>query len=251
MAPRILIPTPTSFDEPYNQQCWPEYAAAIAAAGAEPVRVPLNHSAAELEALAQNVDGILLPGSPADVDPALYGHARQPACEPADPRRQATDRALLETAERSKIPLLGICMGLQTMNTYCGGTLIQDLDPIVINHGAGRAVQTAHSAAITADSRLHTIVSATAEFTPGTDRDGRILVNSSHHQAIDIPGEGLQVTARCPQDHVIEAVEGTDPAHWLVGVQWHPERTVHSSAASAALFKAFIEACDSRVRVSR
>lgn len=240
--PRILIPVPTSFDEAYNLQCWPEYAAAVTAAGGKPVRVVLTPSSAELEALIATAGGVLLPGSPADVAPALYGHDRHEATADADPLRQQTDRALLEGAERMKLPLLGICMGLQTMNTYYGGTLIQDLDPLPVNHGAGRSVQAAHTVLLAGQSRLFSTAASTAEFAEESDGSGRFPVNSSHHQAIDMPADSLRVTARCRQDGVIEAVEGNDPAHWLVGVQWHPERTLESSAVSAALFRAFVDA---------
>lgn len=244
--PRILIPVPTSFDEAYNQQCWPEFATAVQDAGGDAVPLPLTHSARELEALAADADGILLPGSPADMDPARYGHERNEATAVADALRVATDFVLLEAAERTGKPLLGICMGLQTMNTYYGGTLIQDLDPLPVNHSAGRAVQAAHTALVTPGSRLHGIVATLPEFAEETDGAGRVPVNSSHHQAIDALGEALLVTARCRQDGVIEAVEGADPDHWLMGVQWHPERTLSSGTASLALFRAFIAACSQR-----
>ena len=72
MTPRIAIPVPTSKDLPYNQRSWPAYATAVSRSGGEPVAVDLNASPAEINALAASCDGILLPGSPADVDPALY-----------------------------------------------------------------------------------------------------------------------------------------------------------------------------------
>ena len=77
------------------------------------------------------------------------------------------------------------------------------------------------------------------------EQDGflRLPVNSSHHQAIGVPGDGLRVSARCPQDAVIEAVEGgqnSDGEHFVLGVQWHPERSYDISAASRALFHRFI-----------
>ena len=242
-TPRILIPTPTSFDEAYNQQCWPEFAAAIRDAGGDPVLLPLTHSAGEIEALAADADGILLPGSPADVDPARYGHERHEATAVADTLREQTDFSLLQAAERSGKPLLGICMGLQTMNTYYGGTLIQDLDPLPVNHSAGRAVHAAHTAVVAPGSRLHGIVAALPGVAEETDGESRLPVNSSHHQAIDAPGDTLRVTARSRQDGVIEAIEGSDPTRWLMGVQWHPERTLSSSTASQALFGAFLAAC--------
>ena len=243
---RILIPIPTSFDQPYNAKSWPEYAAAVREAGGEPVEVPLTQSAAELEALVATAGGILLPGSGADVDPIRYGNERDPACAEADGLREQTDRALLEAAERGKIPLLGICLGLQSMNVYYGGTLIQDLDPLPVNHRAGRSVVVAHTAVFARDSRLGAAIGADSDATLDDEEFGRIPVNSSHHQAIGTPGESLRVAARCPDDAVIEALEGSSPTHWLLGVQWHPERIYGVSSSARAIFRAFLQAVNGR-----
>lgn len=240
--PRILIPIPTSFDEPYNAKSWPEYAAAVAAAGGEAVQVPLTHSVSELNALVADAAGILLPGSGADVDPAAYGHEREEASAEPDPPREQTDRALFEAAERTGKPLLGICFGTQSMNVFYGGTLIQDCAPVPVNHRAGRAVAAAHAIQFSRDSRLGRILSASGEETGVDDEFARVSVNSSHHQAIGIAGDTLRVVARSPEDAVIEAVEGSSPDRWLVGVQWHPERTLDSSAASRAIFRDFLAA---------
>jgi putative glutamine amidotransferase len=244
--PRILIPIPTSFDYEYNAKSWPEYAAAVRQAGGEPIEVALTHTIAELEALAASADGILLPGSGADVDPARYGHERLPECAEADGLREQTDRALLEAAERSKIPLLGICLGLQSLNVFHGGTLIQDLDPLPVNHRAGRSVAAAHAAVFARDSRLGGVIGSSPEVVFDDDAFARVPVNSSHHQAVGTPGESLRVAARCPDDAVIEALEGSDPDHWLLGVQWHPERTLDSSEASRAIFRGFLHAAKKR-----
>jgi putative glutamine amidotransferase len=240
--PRILIPVPTSFDEPYNAANWGNYADAVLAAGGEPVRVALTHSPAELETMVRDAAGILLPGSGADVDPAHYSHERIAECAPADDLREQTDCALFEAAERSKTPLLGICFGTQSMNVFYGGTLIQDVVPLPVNHRAGRSVVIAHTALFPMDSRLGRILIASGEATAEDGEFARIPVNSSHHQAIATPGDELRIVARCPEDAVIEAVEGSDPDHWLVGVQWHPERTTATSAASRAIFRDFLQA---------
>ena len=239
--PRILIPIPTSFDQPYNAQSWPEYAAAVVESGGEAVGVALTHSAAELKRALTAADGLLLPGSGADVDPALYGHEPHPASAEPDLLRQMTDRALLDSALRLRKPVFGICMGMQSLNVFHCGTLIQDLDPVPVNHRAGRAVAVAHMTVFSRDSRLGHMLAATDEVMPHDERFSRLPVNSSHHQAVATPGETLRITARCPEDGVIEAVEGSDPAHWLVGVQWHPERTMPRSP-SRALFRAFVQA---------
>jgi putative glutamine amidotransferase len=240
--PHILIPVPTSFDEPYNAANWANYAAAVTAAGGEPVRLELTHSAAEIDTLVDAAQGVLLPGSGADVDPAHYGHERIPECAEADGLRQETDKALFAAAERTKKPLLGICFGTQSMNVFYGGTLHQDIDPVPVNHRAGRAVTTAHSVLFPVDSRLGRILVESGETVPEDEEFSRLPVNSSHHQAIAIAGDELRVVARCPADAVIEAVEGSDPEHWLVGVQWHPERTTETSTASRGLFAAFVQA---------
>lgn len=244
--PRILIPTPTSFDTAYNEKCWPEYAAAVTAAGGEAIALALTHSVKELEALVDEADGILLPGSGADVSPTRYGHERNAASAEPDPLREQTDWALFEAAERTKRPLLGICFGMQSMNVFHGGTLIQDLEPLPVNHPAGRSVAIAHTAIVASGSKLATILASSADLEHRTNDELRLPINSTHHQAAAIPGDAIRVVARCPDDHVIEAIESGEADQWMIGVQWHPERSLHTSAASLDLFRAFVAAAASR-----
>lgn len=228
--PRIAIPVPTSFDHPYNQQSWPEYARAVTESGGDPVRVELISAGAPLEPF----DGILLPGSGADIAPSLYGQEAAPETAPADPARQAIDTELLWQAENRGIPLLGICFGLQSLNVHRGGTLIQHLAPMPVNHRAGRSVREAHAVLLQQGSRLASLAGA------NTGEVERRMVNTSHHQAIHAAGSGLTIVARSVEDGVVEAVE--DPQHpWLLGVQWHPERTLESPL-SRAIFDSFVGA---------
>lgn len=237
MSTRIAIPVPTSKDLAYNRRCWPAYAQAVQASGGEPVEIPLTLPTASLEALVATCQAVLLPGSPADVGPSTYGQAATEACSPADLNREATDRFLLEHAYRWRKPILGVCFGCQILNTFRGGTLLQDLATIPVNHPSARGVVVAHTAVIPRESLLARLIEP-AEAEP----DGaflRLPVNSSHHQAIAIPGEGLMVSARCPQDAVVEAVEGSGE-HLVLGVQWHPERTFAESPSSRSLFSHFV-----------
>jgi putative glutamine amidotransferase len=73
-----------------------------------------------------------------------------------------------------------------------------------------------------------------------------VPVNSSHHQSADMIGEGLRIVARCPDDGIIEAMEGVSPDHFVLAVQWHPERSVEDDAASRAIFEALIEQARAR-----
>ena len=239
MKPRIAIPTPTSTDLDYNRRNLPAYLSAIEQAGGTPVELPLTASRASQQALASTCAGVLLPGSPADIDPTRYGQPADPATAPADPAREAADTLLLEDAQIQGKPILGICFGLQSINTWRGGTLHQDLSILPVNHPAGPSIAIAHTAAIAPDSLLANLLSP--EEAPTQDRQPRLPINSSHHQAIAIPGAGLRIIARCPQDAVIEAIEA-DPSTGLrlLAVQWHPERSTATSPASRALFRHII-----------
>ncbi len=235
--PRIAIPSPTSYDPEYNRLNWPAFADAVRDHGAEPVEFQLDLSPRAIAELANTCTAILLPGSPADVNPAKYGHARDEATAPADLPRENVDELLLQDAHNLYKPILGICFGAQILNIWRSGTLVQDLTVLPVNHSASRSVAIAHSLAIPAQSLLGSIVDR--DEAPLDGEFLRLPVNSSHHQAIGIPGDGLRISARCPQDAVIEAIEGPQHAeglHFVLGLQWHPERTTSTSATSRKLF---------------
>jgi putative glutamine amidotransferase len=227
--PRIAIPEPTSDDIAYNERSWPQYAAAVEACGGVPVKIPLSASQSEVADLAASCEGVLLPGSGADVDPEKYGQERAPECAPADVAREAVDELLMQDAANLHKPFLGICYGFQAWNVWHGGTLIQDLCTAV-NHKPGRTVREAHPVEIAEGSKIQSI----------TGKD-QLMVNSSHHQGVAIAGDGLSVVARSAEDGLIEGVEGIGDT-FVIAVQWHPERIFDSDAASRALFTAFIGA---------
>jgi putative glutamine amidotransferase len=146
------------------------------------------------------------------------------------------DELLLQDAFNLHKPILAICHGVQTLNVWRNGTLIQDLDAVVktpVNHRPGRTVVDAHAIRIDERSRLAGIAGQPI---------GSEHVNSSHHQAIGQVGDNLIVSAVSPQDGIVEAVELDSPDHFVVGVQWHPERTYTVSPLSRAIFAAFVRA---------
>ena len=229
--PRIAIPTPTSFDSEYNERSWPQYARAIERAGGEPVRVPLNEPPAATARLIAGCQGVLLPGSGADVNPQKFGQEPHPKAAPPDAARENVDELLLQDAHNMGKPILTICFGTQMLNVWRGGSIVQDLEPGPVNHRQ-RGVVEAHATQVEPGSLLATLA--------GTRE---ISVNSSHHQAIDQPGDGLRVTARSSEDGVVEAVENAADGvggSFVVGVQWHPERTYDESPVSRALFERFV-----------
>jgi putative glutamine amidotransferase len=234
-APQIAMPVPHSGDREYAERALPPYEEAVRGAGGEPVRIELDQTPVQVMKQIERCDAVLLPGSRADVDPQKYGADRHEKTAPADAKRDMVDELLLQDAYNLHKPVLGICYGLQSLNVYRSGTLVQHIES-AINHGAGRAVANAHTVKIEPESRLAEIVSATKT----------VAVNSSHHQSADTVGDGLRVVARSAEDGVIEALEGTAPEHFVLAVQWHPERSVNDgpelAESARAIFRAFIEA---------
>lgn len=254
MAPRIAIPMPHSFDAEYAERSIPHYERAVTSAGGEPVRIHLDPTSDEVKNAIGTCQGILLPGSKADVDPARFHAARSPHTAQADPRRDSVDDLLLADAYKLRKPVLAICYGLQSLNVYRAGSLIQHIPDSLpdetrtkVNHEAGGKVAVAHAVEIDAESRLAEIVGAEAGGQESAVRGPLVLpVNSSHHQSADAIGKGLRIVARCPDDGIIEALEGTAADHFVVAVQWHPERSVDEDAASRAIFRAFVDAACGR-----
>lgn len=236
MKPRIAIPLPHGGDREYAQRAIPQYERAVELSGGEPVRIPLDRTPADVMKLIERCDAVLLPGSKADVDPAKFGASKHPQTAAADPKRDTVDELLLQDAYNMRKPVLGICYGLQIMNVYRSGTLVQHIESAV-NHEAGRKVPVAHEVEIEPGSRLARILNATGPSIP---------VNSSHHQSADSVGDGLKVSARCAQDGVIEAVEGTQSDHFVLGVQWHPERSFDDDQDSRKIFEALVKAAKAK-----
>jgi putative glutamine amidotransferase len=216
---------------------------AVEAAGGRGVAISLRLTPAELGEAAQDLNAFVLPGSPRDVNPILYRASRHSKTAEADPDRERTDYFLLEHAFRTGKPVLAICYGVQLLNVYLGGTLMQDIEDEV-----GSTLQHEWRWEEGQPEPHHrmriepgTLLAALANGNNGNDE---VVVNSSHHQSVREAGKGLRIAAVAP-DGVVEAVEWTGGPEWVVGAQWHPERMEGSGAGdfmSQALFRAMVEA---------
>ncbi len=229
--PNVAIPEPHSEKKDYNERSAIHYISSLRAVGLTPVFIPSQTPPDQVARLVSEAHAILLPGSSADVAPQKYGAVQEPECNPADPLRDNLDEMLLQDAHNLHKPIFAICYGMQTLNVWRTGTLIQHLSQIPIDHEAGARILQAHSIEIEPGSRLHQLAGACD-----------VPVNSSHHQSVAVPGAGLRIVAKSPKDGVIEALEGTAEDHWLVAVQWHPERTFESEPLSRRLFEDFASA---------
>ncbi|HEV7968971.1 MAG TPA: gamma-glutamyl-gamma-aminobutyrate hydrolase family protein [Candidatus Acidoferrales bacterium] len=238
--PRIGVPWRTAAEEAAKQRAKVDkYLHAVERAGGEAVLLSLVSGSKALKREAENLDGVLLTGSPADIDPALYGAKRHPASDAADAWRERTDFTLLDHALAEGKPVLAICYGIQSLNVFLGGSLVQDIPTELgtkICHspeqdelpGGGETPDAMHGASID-PGRVFTL-----------SGESQAEVNSWHHQSVLKPGRGLRVAARAP-DGVVEAVEWTEDSNWVVGVQWHPERMTADRLAQS-LFRDLVTA---------
>jgi len=262
--PKIAIPQPKSDADEYNQRSLPQYMDALKHAGGEPVVIELNWTNAQIARAATQCDGICLPGSPADVDPGKYGAAeRRPETAPGDPARDNVDELLLQDAYNMKKPVLGICYGIQSLNVWRTGTLVQHIESkFGINHEAGRGVDRAHAITVDPKSWILGRIAAPVVQLMSQGRDdvwnwkklatGKMQgwVNSSHHQSVEKAGDGLEIVARA-DDGVVEAIESTARDHFVLGLQWHPERGWENDEFSKAIFRSFVQAAWQRHREPR
>jgi putative glutamine amidotransferase len=224
-----------------------KYIEAVAVgAQALPVLIPVIGEL-DLPSLLGVCDGLLLTGSPSNVEPHHYGG---PASEPGtlhDPNRDATTLSLIPQAIAAGLPVLAICRGIQEMNVAYGGTLCQRLHDVAghLDHREDEATPLevqygpAHEVRLEPGGLLEKIA--------GRDR---LQVNSLHWQGIKTLGKDLLVEARAP-DGVIEAVRVAGASSFALGLQWHPEWQFAKNPFSRALFAAFGEACRLRASGSR
>jgi len=210
-----------------------DYVESVAEAGGVPVVLLPAAGIRAAQALFDGLDGLLLSvGS--DLEPGYYGEGPVPELGVTIPEWDAFGMALLRLALRRRMPIFGICRGMQILNVALGGTLHQDLHSqlgadIVEHRQETPKWQPTHEVEILDDSYLAEI----------TDRQ-TVDVNSYHHQGIKGPADALAVSGRS-SDRVIEAVESRDfSERWLIGVQWHPEGMRETSPEHRDLFEAHV-----------
>ncbi|MBV1945250.1 gamma-glutamyl-gamma-aminobutyrate hydrolase family protein [Streptomyces sp. BV129] len=180
------------------------YPRLVSRSGGLSALLPPDDPAVAPEVVAR-LDGVVVAGGP-DVDPARYGAERSPRCGPPAPERDAWELALIEAALAARVPLLGICRGMQLLNVALGGTLVQHLD----GHAETVGVYGAHPVRPVPGTLY-------AEIEPGD-----ASVPTYHHQAVDRLAPGLIPSAHAA-DGTIEALELPPAEGWALGVQWHPE----------------------------
>lgn len=230
---RPAIGITTGFQKPLtdgNKTKLENYIKAIQSSGGEPVLITSCEPSDDLSIL-DHLRGLLLTGG-GDIPSYLWGEKSEVPIRPVDEKRAKYEISLVKKAYEKKIPMLGICLGMQVMNVSLGGTLYLDLtDPISakLHRRKEDGSSSYHEVKVNPQSKLGGILSPSTE------------VNSRHHQAIRNLASDFKICAQA-KDGIIEAIE-SKKSQWAVGVQWHPEDLFEKVLSQRRLFEIFISAC--------
>jgi putative glutamine amidotransferase len=244
----IGIPADRRILGPHPFHCVGEkYIAAVAdAADATPVLIP-SLGERDLGELLSTLDGILLTGSPSNVEPHRY---QGPASDPDtlhDPHRDQTTLPLIPRAVAMGLPLFAVCRGFQEMNVAFGGTLWQKVqeEPGMRDHREDKEqpLEVQYAPA-------HEVELVPGGFLRGLAGADRVMVNSLHAQGVQTLGRDLAIEARAP-DGLIEAFRVRNAPGFTLAVQWHPEWQVLKNPFSLAMFAAFGDAARARINARK
>lgn len=192
----------------------------------------------DAERILDCIDALFLPGSPSNIEPHHYSNEASATPDDHDPQRDSTTLPLIRAAIKRRMPILAACRGMQELNVALGGSLHQRVHelPDMMDHRENKTLDRegqyadAHDVELASDGLLAKLVNS-----------NRARVNSLHGQGVNRLADGLVAEAYAP-DGLVEAFRSSDPDHFLVAVQWHPEWRFEENPLSSALFAAFGEA---------
>jgi putative glutamine amidotransferase len=230
LAPLIGITCEAVVDEggsgAYDLVCDHRYAEAVKDAGGHPVLLPIAYRKKVLQRYLEGVDGLVIVGGD-DVDPRLYGEEPLPTTHVILQQRTTFETWLYRAGKQRRLPILGICYGMQLINVLEGGTLQQEVPrgrPRVDHRGARRS---RHRVRILPDTRLAAVA----------DNMARAVVATEHHQCVRDLAPGF-IACAAADDGIIEAIESPELPH-VLAVQWHPER-MRGSRLTRRLFRRLV-----------
>lgn len=231
VTPDITTPTPEAPFPKYDLKA--AYTDAILRAGGLPFVLPYSDDPTVVEQYLDRVSGLVITGGAFDIPPSAYGEVDKENLGIVKPGRTNFEMAVLKGALQRKLPILGVCGGMQLLNVAFGGTLIQDIATELPNARPHEQKHDRTQPQHPIDVKDHTLL---AECVGGK---GQLMVNSTHHQAVKAVGGGLIVSG-VAVDGVVEAIESTDQTHFVLGVQWHPELMSDTVPPNLGIYRAFV-----------
>ncbi len=231
ITPDISAATP---DAPFPRyELKAAYAEAVLRAGGLPFILPYTDDRALIDQYLDRVSGLLITGGAFDIPPEAYGDQAKQGLGELKPGRTSFELATLKVALQRKLPVLGVCGGMQLLNVAYGGTLVQDIATEIAGAKPHEQKHDRAQPQHPIDVKDQTVL---AECLGGK---GQLMVNSTHHQAVKAVGAGLIVSATSP-DGVIEAIEFQGKDQFLLGVQWHPELMVDTVPPNLGIYRTFV-----------
>lgn len=207
------------------------YCEAVLRAGGLPLILPYSEDRSCLESFLDRISGLLVTGGHFDIPPQAYGEEPREGLGPTRPERTRFETALLQGALGRRLPVLGVCGGMQLLNVALGGTLVQDIGREVAGareHQQQHArTQPHHPVEVREGTLLAELIGK-----------GQVMVNSTHHQAVKKLG-GEVVASAVAADGVVEAIEAPSKG-FALGVQWHPELLIDTVPLHLGLFRALV-----------
>ena len=212
------------------------YIAAIQKSGGIPIVLPVldKLNTEIIKKQIELIDGLLIEGG-LDVHPSIYGEEPKPELNNTDIQTDNNIMELIKQSKERKIPILGICKGMQILNVAFGGTLYQDLKYLGLDSNSHRQInENLH------DEYKHKIIveknTVLSNMFPNMKQ---LNVNSYHHQAIKDLADGFIIDAKS-EDGIIEAMHWNNDNQWIFGIQWHPERNIRFKDEFMPIFNTFI-----------
>jgi putative glutamine amidotransferase len=199
--------------------------------GGIPVAFPYTGTEEEADLFFESgdFDGWLFSGG-VDIDPARYGETVLNDSVTVEEERDRFELRLISRVFETEAPLFGICRGVQTMNVAAGGTLFQDIP--------------GHRQSEAGSVRTERVNVLPGTVLAGLVGEGEYRVNTFHHQSVKDCAPGFRVSAVCPDDGIIEAIEPAEAgSRFVLGLQWHPELFFHLDPGADRIFRTFVEAC--------
>ncbi|MDD5935443.1 MAG: gamma-glutamyl-gamma-aminobutyrate hydrolase family protein [Clostridiales bacterium] len=210
------------------------YFQSIRDAGGVPILLPLHNDSKELGDLLSRLDGVLFTGGP-DVNPSYFDEEAIPECGAIVPERDELEINLVRMCMERKLPILGICRGIQVLNIALGGDIYQDLGA---QFQKNQELRIAHSQKSERATKTHKVKIEYGTLLSRILNKEEIWVNSFHHQSVRKIADGVTVAATS-SDGLTEAITMEDYPFFL-GVQWHPEEMYETDKNAQKLFNEFI-----------